>query len=79
MKREEIKETVFEIFGDLLDDDSIELTEEISRENTPEWDSLFHMALMATIGEEFNVQFKTEDIVATHDLGGVIDLVEAQA
>ena len=79
MNREDIKATVFEIFEDLLDDDSIEITEETSRENAEEWDSLFHMAFMATVGEEFNIQFKTEDIVAAHDLGTIINLVEAQA
>ena len=75
MERDEIKKTVFEVFGDLLDDDSAEITEETSRENNAEWDSLFHMAFMATLGQQFAVTFKTEDIVGTHDLKGVIDLV----
>lgn len=77
MKREEIKAVVMEIFEDLLDDDSIEITEETSRETCEEWDSLFHMALMASIGEELSIQFKTEDIVGAHDLGSIISLAEA--
>ena len=78
MSRDDIKKTVFEIFTDLLDDDSVTVDENTSRENNAEWDSLFHMAFMATVAEEFSVQFKTEDIVAAHDLGKVIDLVEEQ-
>ena len=77
MKREDIKTAVTEIFKDLLDDDSIVISEETSRENTEDWDSLFHMALMATIASEFSIQIKTEDIVSTRDIGGIIDLVDS--
>ena len=75
MNRDDIKKTVMEIFEDLLDDDSLEISEETSRQNTSEWDSLFHMAFMATIGQEFSLQFKTEDIMHADNLGSVIDLV----
>ena len=76
MSREEIRERVVEIFHDLLDDDSIEITEDYSRDEHEEWESLFHMTLMATVADEFDIQIDTEDIVGTKDVKSLIDLVE---
>ena len=63
---------------DLLDDDSIEVSETTSRENCETWDSLLHMAFMAAVADEFGISISTEEIIAVKDLQDVIDLVERQ-
>ena len=76
MSKEEIKNNVVEILEDLLDDDSIEVNEETSRENCEAWDSLLHMAFMAAVADEFGISISTDEIIAAKDVKDVVDLVE---
>jgi acyl carrier protein len=39
------------------------ITEELSYQSIPEWDSMSHMFLVAKLEEEFGIQIKTEDIL----------------
>lgn len=75
MERKEIFEKIEELFIDLLDDEDIRISEETSMENLEEWDSLFHMTLMASLGEDFSIELTTEDIVKAKDVKAIIDIV----
>ena len=77
MKREEIVSRLQSIFQDLLDDENAVISEETSRENTEEWDSLFHMTLMATVMDEFGVSFTSEQLTDTKDVGTLISIIES--
>lgn len=76
MTNEEIRNNVIEILEDLLDDDSIEVNEDTSRENCEEWDSLLHMAFMAAVADEFGISLSTDEIIAVKTVSDVIDLVK---
>ena len=77
MSREEIVKQLELIFQDLLDDEDAKITEETSRDSLEEWDSLFHMTLMATLTDEFGVTFTTEQILEVMDVKSLVDLIEA--
>lgn len=77
MSREEILNQIEAIFQDLLDDEDAKITEETSRDNLEDWDSLFHMTLMASLTDEFGVSFTTEQIVESRDVKTLADCIES--
>ncbi len=77
MSREEIVKQMELIFQDLLDDEDAKITEETSRDSLEDWDSLFHMTLMASLTDEFGVSFTTEQIVESKDVKTLADIIEA--
>ena len=76
MSREEILKQVELIFQDLLDDEEAQITEETSRETLEDWDSLFHMTLMASVTDEFGISLSTEEIMDTKDVRTLVDCIE---
>ena len=55
---ERIEEVVRTFFGD----DTITLTEDMTAENVPGWDSLAHVNLMFSIEEAFGIRFSDEEL-----------------
>ena len=54
---EQIYAKLNEVFRDFFDDDEIVVTETTKASDIEGWDSLEHITLMATIEEEFGVEF----------------------
>ena len=78
MNREDILKSLQELFVDLLDDEEVVITEDTKRSDIADWDSLFHMTLMASVGSEFGIELSTDDIVHTASIKDIIDLVEGK-
>ncbi len=62
MKQEALLEKVQDIFRDILDDETVEITEETSQETLEDWDSLTHVTLFAVLEDEFSMKFTMEEI-----------------
>ena len=52
-----------EAFKEALEIDDSALTDELAFDSIPEWDSVGHMRLMASIEDAFDIMFETEDIM----------------
>ena len=52
-----------QIFREALDNDKLTLTDALSPESMPQWDSLAHVKLMMGCEEEFDVKFTIEETV----------------
>lgn len=76
MTRTEILGKLQEIFVDLLEDDGLTLSEESSTKTIPEWDSLLHITLMATVEDEFKIPVSTDEIAQTKDVKTLVDIIE---
>jgi acyl carrier protein len=50
------------VFREIFDDDSLVLTDDVTRETLKAWDSLGHIRLVAAIEEAFDVHFSIEQI-----------------
>lgn len=74
----DIKEVLEEIFRDVFEDESIELTEETTAEDIEDWDSLTHIQLIVDIEKKFNVKFTTQEINGLKNVGEFISLVESK-
>ena len=75
MTREDVFEKLTEIFQDVFDDDSIELSEETTAEDIEDWDSLSHITLLSSIEDEFDIRFRMKDVTGLKDVGEMVDLI----
>jgi acyl carrier protein len=66
------------IFEDVFDDDSIQLTPELSAKDVDGWDSLTHIRLILTVEKKFKVKFSTSEIGKLENVGDLISLIKAR-
>ncbi len=59
---------IFEIEGDEYSDD-------LSYEDTPDWDSLGHMKMVAALTETFDVDFDIEEVMAMESVAHIKRIV----
>ena len=78
MTRSEILGKLQEIFVDLLEDEGLQLSEESSAKTIPDWDSLLHITLMASVEDEFDIQIPTDEIAQTKDVKTLVDIIERE-
>lgn len=67
-----------EIFEDVFDDDSIELTPETAAKDVDGWDSLTHMRLILTIERAFKIKFSTSEIGKLSNVGDLVALIKSR-
>ena len=75
MNREEVFERLTEIFRDVFDDETIELSEETSSEDIEGWDSLAHINLIGAVEQEFSVRIPMSRVVTMKNVGEMADTV----
>lgn len=78
MNRQEIFVKAEDIFKDLLDNEDFKLTEEMSAEDVQEWDSLFHITLIASVEDEFKISLSTTEVAKAKNIGAMLDMVEKE-
>lgn len=64
-----MSDRLFELFSKALELPANELSDETSPTNTPEWDSLAAMELVASIEDTFDVRLKTSEIMRMRSIG----------
>ena len=52
-----------EAFKEALELEDSQLTDELAFDSIPEWDSVGHMRLMASIEDAFDIMMDTDDII----------------
>lgn len=75
MSRQEIFETLSEVFADVFDRDDIELTETTTAKDVEGWDSLTHIALLAAVEDEFSIRFDMKEVQGLKDVGAMADAI----
>jgi acyl carrier protein len=78
MTTQEIYEKLTDIFQQVFDDDSIELTPALTAKEVDGWDSLTHIRLMLTIERAFMKKFSTSEIGNLKNVGDLVSLVESK-
>ena len=68
-----------QIFEDVFDEDSIEITPELSAKDVDGWDSLTHIRLILTIEKAFKIKFSTSEIGKLQNVGDLVTLIGARA
>ena len=58
-----------EVFQEVFDDNSLLLTDEMTADDIPAWDSVAHINLMFTIEQAFNVHFSGNELAEFKNIG----------
>lgn len=78
MTREQIFETLNEVFRDVFDDVGIQVDESTTSKDIEEWDSLEHINLLAAVEQEFGVKFNMGQVVSMKNVGEMVDIIMSQ-
>jgi acyl carrier protein len=76
MRQQEIYAQLTTIFHDVLDDDSLVVTPDLSAASVPEWDSFNHINLIVAVESRFQIKFQTAELESMHTVGHLVDLTE---
>jgi acyl carrier protein len=78
MDEPQIYQRLTEIFQDLFDDDSIEVTPKLTADDVDGWDSLTHIRLILTIEKAFKIKFSTSEIGKLENVGDLVALIQGK-
>ncbi|MDB5086950.1 MAG: acyl carrier protein [Mucilaginibacter sp.] len=78
MNRSEILKTVNEVFIDILDDESLVLTEETSANDVEDWDSLNHIQIVVAVEKQFKIRFTSQEILSWKTVGEMISSISSK-
>jgi acyl carrier protein len=67
-----------DIFKDVFDEDSIDLTPELTAQDVDGWDSLTHIRLILTVEKAFKMKFATSEIGKLENVGHLVALIKAR-
>jgi acyl carrier protein len=67
-----------EVFHDVFDDESIEVTPQLAAKDVDGWDSLMHIRLILTVEKAFKVKFSTSEIGKLANVGELAALIKAR-
>ena len=78
MTREQTFEKLNVVFRDVLDDDSICVTDTTTSDDIEDWDSLEHINLIAAVEQEFGMKFNMGQVVTMKNVGEMADIIMSQ-
>jgi acyl carrier protein len=68
-----------ETFRTILDDDALVLTDDVTAQAVPSWDSVAHISLMVTIESQFGVRFTDDQLTAFQNVGELREFLDSHA
>jgi len=75
MERVEMLKKITNVFIDVLDDESIILSEATTADDVEDWDSLTHIQLVVGVEKAFNVRFTSSEIQDWENVGEMMDCI----
>lgn len=75
MENNNLLQQLNSIFREVLNNNSISLTEETTAHDIDEWDSLSNITLITTVEKHFNVKFKLREILKLKNVGELCNLI----
>lgn len=75
MDRTHIHEKLTAIFRDVLDDDTLILSDTMTADDVDGWDSLSHVNLLVAVEKGFNIRMSTREVKNMRNVGDFIDLI----
>ncbi len=79
MTKEEVLSRLTEVFRDVFDDESIEISETTTSADIPDWDSFEHINLILAVETEFGCKIPMGKAVTLKNVGELADTIIAMA
>ena len=73
-----IRTKIEHIFREVFDDDQLQVSDGLSTETLPTWDSLAHIRLISALEDELSLTFTLEDIEAMTSVAKILTVVESK-
>ena len=78
MNRDSIIKTIGTTLADIIDEDSVALTEATTADDVEGWDSIAHVKLIIALESAFGVRFESSEISAPDNVGQLVSLIEGK-
>jgi acyl carrier protein len=78
MDEQQIYAQLEEIFQNVFDEDSIQVTPQLSAKDVDGWDSLTHIRLMLAVEKAFKVKFTSSEIGKLENVGDLVGLIKTR-
>ena len=75
MNKDEILDSLQNVFRNVFDDDSILITLETTSEDIDKWDSLENINLIMAIENHFHIKFSMAEMKLTQKVGSLVNLI----
>lgn len=75
MTREEVYESLNEVFRDVFDDDEITVGDETTADDIEDWDSLEHINLVVAVEKKFSIKFNMGEVNSFKNVGEMVDII----
>ncbi len=76
MTEQEILARLTRIIRNVLDNDDIILSGQVSANDIDHWDSVAHVRIMISIEEEWGIRFEIDELSSLPDVGTLIAIIE---
>jgi acyl carrier protein len=73
-----IRERLNQVFREVFDDDSIEISDEMTAADVEEWDSLNHINLIVAVERTFGIRFSTKEVNGLANVGEFVALISSK-
>ena len=79
MEPDIVKPRLNQVFRDIFDDPSLEITESTTADDVEAWDSLTHIDLIVQVEAEFKIKLSTGEVRNLKNVGDFIALIAKKA
>jgi acyl carrier protein len=66
------------VFNQVFDDETIEVTPQLTAKDVDGWDSLTHIRLILSVEKEFKIRFTTSEIGNLENVADLVALIRAR-
>ena len=73
-----VTEELTAVFREVFDDDSIQLTPELTADDVEGWDSLSHVNLIIAVEMKFDIEFTQKEIRSFANVGEMTACIESK-
>ncbi|ADU20760.1 MULTISPECIES: acyl carrier protein [Ruminococcus] len=64
-----------DVFRDVFDDDSLNITPNTTADDIEDWDSIEHITLIGAVEDEFGMKFKMGEVSGMNNVGDMLKIV----
>jgi len=76
MTRAALLQKVRDNLADIVDDETLQLTEATTADDVAEWDSINHVKLLIALESDLKFRFDTTEVGGLRNVGELIDLLQ---